>query len=81
MSLKSIQKGIPTILIKDSGQNDFFYNFKGLLPLDTQMIFDEVERQYNIGRDNEFISQIVKGGDKYNSTEIFVNKLMGILNV
>ena len=81
MSLKSIQKGIPTILIKDSGQNDFFYNFKGLLPLDTQLIFDEVERQYNADRDDKFISQIVTGGNNYNSTEIFVNKLMEILNV
>ena len=81
MSLKSIQKGIPTILIKDSGQNDFFYNFKGLLPLDTQLVFDEIERQHNLGRDNDFISKIITGGDNYNSTEIFVNKLMEILNV
>ena len=78
MSLKSIQKGIPTIMVKDSGQNDFFNNYKGLLPLDTQLIFDEIERQHNVGRDIDFISNVITGGENYNSTEVFVNKLMEI---
>ena len=65
-------------MIKDSGQNDFFNNFKGLLPLDTQLIFDEIERQHNVGRDIDFISDVITGGENYNSTEIFINKLMEI---
>ena len=40
------------------------------------MVFDEIERQHNLGRDNDFISKIITGGDNYNSTEIFVNKLI-----
>mgnify|MGYP001007682921 CR=1 FL=1 len=43
MAFKPIQKGIPTILLNGYGQTGLFYDYMGLVDLDTQIIFDEVE--------------------------------------
>jgi len=74
LSFKSIQMGIPTILIKGSGsEKGHFNNFRGMVDLDTQQIFDEIERQYKSGRDIDFIRDTVEGGDEFNSTEKFLD--------
>ena len=66
--------GIPTILIKGSGsEKGHFNNFRGMVDLDTQQIFDEIERQYKSGRDIDFIRDTVEGGDEFNSTEKFLD--------
>ena len=80
LAFKSIQKGIPTILIKESGIDGTFSDFSGLVELDTQQIFDEIERQYDKGRDKDFIRNTIEGGLNYNSTEIYINKIRRILN-
>jgi|ETNvirnome_6_100_1030635.scaffolds.fasta_scaffold10213_3 hypothetical protein len=81
MSYKSIQKNIPTILLDGSfGQVGIFKKFKGLVELDKQIIFNEIERQHSIGRDEYFIKNAIEGGINYNSTEIYVNEIRRILN-
>lgn len=79
LALKSIQKGIPTICIKNSGLDGCFYNYKGMVELDTQSIYDEFERQYNEGRDEEFILNTIEGGINYKSTEQYINNIKGII--
>ena len=79
LALKSIQRGIPTILIKDSGLNGCFYDYKGLVDLDTRSIFDELERQYHEGRDEEFIKNTIEGGIDYKSTEQYIKNIKGII--
>ena len=79
LALKSIQKGIPTICIKNSGLDGCFYNYKGMVELDTQSIYDEFERQYNEGRDEEFILNTIEGGINYKSTEQYINNIQGII--
>ena len=73
LSFKSIQLGIPTILIKGSGDERHFSDFKGLVELDTQIIFDEIERQYGIVKDTDFIKETIEGGIDFSSTEKFIN--------
>jgi len=47
--------------------------------LDTQSIYDEFERQYNEGRDEEFILNTIEGGINYKSTEQYINNIKGII--
>ena len=73
LAFKPIQKGIPTILLKDYGQTGQFYDFKGLIELDTQTIFDEIERQCDEGKEEDFIKHTIEGGIDFNSTEKYIN--------
>jgi hypothetical protein len=50
-----------------------------LVGLDTQKIFNEIERQYNSGKDIEFINNTVEGGVDFNSTEVYINQIRNIL--
>ena len=88
LALKSIQKGIPTIVLGDNksrpswecyGQIGCFKDYRGLTPLDTQKIFDEIERQYYNGREEEFIKHTIEGGIDYNSTEKYINNIRKLL--
>ena len=80
LSLKSIQLGIPTILVQGSGAEDIHLNnFQGLVPLDTQTIFNEIERQYNYGKDIDFIKDTIEGGIDFNSTDKLVKVIKNIM--
>lgn len=79
LALKSIQKGIPTILIKNSGQIGCFYDYDGLVDLNTQKIFDEIELQHNTGRNIEFISNTIEGGIDFDSKGKYVNEIGRLL--
>ncbi len=79
LALKPIQRGIPTILIKNTGLNGCFYDYKGLVDLDTRSIYDELERQYNNGREEEFIKNTIEGGIDYTSTEQYIKNIKGII--
>ena len=79
LALKSVQKGIPTILIKDSGQIGCFFDYDGLTELNTQKIFDEIERQHTKGRDTDFILNTIEGGLEYNSTEKYIKEIRNII--
>ena len=72
LAFKSVQKGIPTVLLNGYGRVGSFYDFKGVTDLDTQKIFDEIERQYDFGRDDEFIKNTIEGGIDYTSTEKYI---------
>ncbi len=79
LALKSIQKGIPTVLLNGYGQIGNFYDFNGVVDLDTQKIFDEIERQYNKGRDEKFIRNTIEGGIDFTSTEKYINNIKDIV--
>ena len=67
-------------MIKDSGAEDIHLNsFRGLVPLDTQTIFNEIERQYNYGKDKDFIRDTIEGGIDFNSTDKLVNVIKNIM--
>ena len=79
MAFKPIQKGIPTILLNGYGQTGLFYDYMGLVDLDTQIIFDEVQRQYTNGKEKEFVLNTIKGGIDFSSTEKYVNVIRGLM--
>ena len=79
MAFKPIQKGIPTVLLNGYGVTGNFCDFGGLIDLDTQKIFDEMERQYNTGKDENFIKCTVEGGVDFTSTEKYINNIKGLL--
>tara|TARA_R110000851_G_scaffold81906_2_gene179772 strand:- start:4412 stop:5446 length:1035 start_codon:yes stop_codon:yes gene_type:complete len=79
LAFKSVQKGIPTVLLDGYGQIGNFYDFKGVVDLDTQKIFDEIERQYNKGRDEKFIRNTIDGGIDFTSTEKYINNIKDIV--
>ena len=79
MAFKPIQKGIPTILLNGYGQTGLFYDYTGLVNLDTQIIFDEIQRQYTNGKEKEFVLNTIKGGIDFSSTEKYVNVIKGLI--
>ena len=88
MALKSIQKGIPTVVLgddrgrpswEDYGQVGCFGDYKGLISLNTQKIFDEIGRQHKEGKQEEFIRNTIEGGIDYTSTEKYINNIRKLL--
>ena len=79
MSFKPIQKGIPTILLKDYGQTGGFHDYRGLVDLNTQTIFDEIERQYQNGKEEEFIKYTIEGGIDFTSTQKYIDEVRKLI--
>ena len=79
LAFKSIQKGIPTVLINKAGILGHFFDYKGLVDLDTQKIFDEIERQYQSEKECQFIEDTIEGGLDFTSTDKCVSSIMSIL--
>ena len=78
--LKSIQKGIPTIILGEGyGQMGAFYDYKGVVDLDTQKIFDEIQRQHNNGKEVDFIENTIEGGVDFNSTEKYIDHVRSLI--
>jgi hypothetical protein len=86
---KSIQKGIPTIVLgvgkvrtnypKGYGQIGAFYDYKGMVDLDTQKIFDEIQRQRDNGKEVDFIENTIEGGVDFNSTERYIGHVRSLI--
>jgi len=79
LTFKSIQQGIPTVLINKAGVLGHFRDYKGLVDLNTQQIFDEVERQYQSEKEFDFIENTIEGGLDFTSTDKCINEIMSIL--
>jgi len=72
---KPIQKGIPTVMIRGAGESDFFGDFSGLLDLDKNKIFEELDSQTKKGRDKKYLEYIMYGSSDYTSTEKYVKEI------
>jgi hypothetical protein len=75
LAFKPIQLGIPTVLIKDSGQTGSFYDFEGLFDI------REYDNNYLLSEHNytDWISRSIEGGLQFNSTNVVVSKLKEII--
>jgi hypothetical protein len=80
LAFKSIQKGIPTVLLEGYGFTASFYDYNGLIKLNTQKLFDELQRQFDVGRDDKFINYTIEGGLKFNSSEKYINNVRRLLS-
>jgi len=77
LSFKSIQMGIPTIIIPGAGQIGNLNNFRGLTSTN---IIENISNQFNMGKDINFIKNTIKGGIDFTSTNIYtsiIKKIMG----
>tara|TARA_B110000977_G_C11074729_1_gene490741 strand:+ start:24 stop:1040 length:1017 start_codon:yes stop_codon:yes gene_type:complete len=79
LAFKSIQLGIPTVLIKGSGAVGKFSSYPGLVNLDKQEIFNNLQMQINRGKFTNFIENTIMGGVDFNSSEVYVKYLKEII--
>ena len=79
LAFKSIQLGIPTVLIKGSGAVGKFSSYPGLVNLDKQEIFNNLQVQIDHGKFNEFIKNTIAGGVDFTSSEIYIKNLKEII--
>ena len=80
LSFKPIQKGIPTILTNKTGCIGSFHSYRSLIDVDKDFI-EKVEDEMRGGRDINFIESALDGGLKYNSTEIYTEKIKELMGV
>lgn len=75
MAFKPIQLGIPTVLIKGSGQEGSFYDYEGLLSLQEDIVtFLNQERN-----NSDWIERSIEGGLAFQSTESVIKGLNKII--
>jgi hypothetical protein len=79
LSFKPIQLGIPTVLIKGSGQIGNFYDYPGLVDLDKNQIRESIELQDNFGKQEDFIKFTIKGGEEFNSTKYYTDAIKSFI--
>ena len=79
LAFKPIQLGIPTILIKGSGAIGAFHDYPGLVNLNKQEIFDNLQMQINYGKFNKFIEKTIEGGVDFNSSKTYIKNLKKLI--
>ena len=79
-AIKSVQKGIPTILVKGAGTIGNFSDYRGLVDLNKNIILDAVEKEISLGRDEKFISNTINGGLNFNSTQKYIENIKELIS-
>lgn len=80
LAFKSIQMGIPTVLLKNFGMTGNFDDFDGLSNLDSLSVQKKLYNQVENGRCSDFIDDTLSGGLNFNSTEIHLKSIQEILD-
>lgn len=75
LAFKSIQLGIPTVLIDNSGQVSNFYDYDGLFDINKD--FKTYLKEYT--RKEEFIKNTITGGLHFNSTLLMLDEIKKLL--
>jgi len=75
LAFKPIQLGIPTVLIKNSGEVGSFENYDGFFDIDD----DFLEYIYLYKKKKDFIENTITGGLEFNSTTLMVNEIKKFL--
>jgi len=76
LSFKSIQMGIPTIIIPGAGQIGNLNEFKGLTSTN---IIENISQQFDVGKDEDFIKNTIEGGIDFTSTETYIIEIKKII--
>jgi len=74
LCLKSIQLGIPTVILKGGNFLGMFKDYRGTC--EPEYVSSMIDSQIKLGRDIEFINKIIEGGTDYNSTDIYIKQLL-----
>ena len=68
-AFKSIQMGIPTILIEGSNESGHFGLYKGFVKSDKDLIKKKIDEMMSFGKDVKFIREVIEGGEDFTSTD------------
>ena len=68
-AFKSIQMGIPTILIEGSNESGHFGLYKGFVKSDKDLIKKKIDEMMSFGKDEKFIREVIEGGEDFTSTD------------
>ena len=80
LTFKSIQLGIPTVVIKDAGQLGLFGDFYGLIDIDKDNVFENIlHQEENKKPAKEFILNTITGGEDFSSTKIMLKEISKII--
>lgn len=79
LSFKSIQLGIPTVILKGQGMMGNFSDFPGVINIRCDEMKRTLEFQKINGRLIDFISDTLSGGVEYNSTHIYIDYINKVL--
>jgi hypothetical protein len=79
LCFKSIQLGIPTVLLKQYGMTGNFYNYDGLVDLDTDDVDAAIAKAMAGGIQRDFIEETIAGGNDFTSTNIYLKYIDDIL--
>ena len=79
---KSIQMGVPTIVLDKFGHMGNFYNYDGLIKTPSYgKIVKSIKYQNDRGRSEEFIKTVLSGGWEFNSIDLYIDSIKEILKV
>jgi hypothetical protein len=78
LAFKPIQLQIPTAIIKDSGANGLFYDFKGFVELGEKNILNTLKDQLK-NPDKMFIKNTIEGGSDFTSKKVFLKNLKTVM--
>ena len=78
LSFKPIQKGIPTVLINNTGCIGSFHKHRSLIDIESDFI-EKVALEMDMGKDTDYIDSILEGGSDYNSTEVYIKTIKELL--
>ncbi len=78
MALKPIQLGIPTVILKGFGEEGLFYNYPGVIEPSYENIKESIKYQRDVGKFENFIKDTVSGGLEFNSSKLYIDKLLEI---
>lgn len=77
LTFKPIQLNIPTVVIKNSGQNGLFSDFDGLLDLKKKDILKYFSSKHDY---KDFLKNTLSGGLNFNSTELYLENIKNLIN-
>jgi hypothetical protein len=79
LAFKSIQMGIPTVLLKGHGMNGNFSDYPWVIKNDPVKLREFINKQKEAGKNVKFITDTLEGGLDFNSADIYIDRINKIL--
>jgi len=78
-AFKSIQAGIPTVLLRGTGETGNFFDYEHLVDSNESAVKMSIMKQMEDGYNEKFILNTLEGGFTFNSTDLFVEEIKRIV--
>ena len=80
MCFKALQAGIPTVIVREMGNIANFENYCGTFAMNENYLDVLVNPEKYKEQTEEFLRNTLKGSLEFNSTEIYVKSIYGVIN-